>query len=127
MSREIKFRAYNPEKKIMASVSNLFWNGDAHVSFQEGKEKSGYFFGGNWYSSDWQNGEFSLMQFTGLNDKNGKEIYEGDIVKVISMNITPTVIFHKCAFGININETIFSPIYQSEDLEVIGNIYESNN
>ena len=61
--REIKFRAWlEPEKKMNNGLFGL--RSDGEVSFQS------------------NNPEFNviLMQYTGLKDKNGKEIYEGDIV-----------------------------------------------
>ena len=78
--------------------------------------------------------DFVLMQFTGLKDKHGKEIYEGDIVE------TDTFIDFPCVVGwwedelsywlydledsdmvwVNVNQD-----WYRDGLEVIGNIYEN--
>lgn len=101
---------------------------------------------GNWYI--WiRNGETSyqieLMQFTGLHDKNGKEIYEGDIVEIPNFKekwkrSEPKgnwrrfkVIWNQYVYAFE-NEWIYKPLssYDTSDLmpyeiEIIGNIYEN--
>jgi len=60
MNREIKFRAWLPISKAMTTMFGFTLNLEGKINTQNGA---------------------ILMQYTGLKDKNGKEIYEGDIVK----------------------------------------------
>lgn len=138
---EYKFRAWDKENKEMLYQQN----GDEGVEFNFGGTsptvRSAVYYPhlvDGECIDDYVNQEIEdpvIMQFTGLLDKNGKEIYEGDIVQKDN-EIPNEINFYNGCFGI-VNKGVpgitrstvepFSkfPPYDSESYEVIGNIYEN--
>lgn len=132
MSREIKFRAWLGASKEMISHDEILY-GEA---IQNHNEKSAGIY------------DITLMQFTGLHDKNGKEIYDGDIISMHqfiqvlgekmgvceseqelkgSISIEEMGIFFNCTNNDD-NLTAYLLFFNlhEESLEVIGNIYENH-
>ena len=114
--RKIKFRAWSKQHKTMFDISYLRYNGDQtlrEVGHALGSTRNVIHVANN----------YILMQWTGLKDVNGEEIYEGDIVECF-VNGNSYVSFKGGAYGLIFDYSFipFSDVYG--EMKVIGNIYE---
>ena len=115
--RELKFRAWSKsEKKMIYNIQN---------EFEERIE-----LGMDCFSDYLKNDDFIVEQYTGIKDKNGKEIYEGDIVSKHNSDTKGVVKQVKdgqwAIYWDNVPDGYYVLFKYSDWCEVVGNIHENN-
>ena len=111
--REILFRGWDEKNKEMVDNINLLFSNHLNDCFEEYEECG-----------------LKIMQYTGLKDRNGKEIYEGDVLdhpmqgkRVVYYPFNERV----ASYGLReISTGMCSTLQDSHRVyEIIGNIYEN--
>lgn len=129
--RDIKFRAWNNENEYMiTSKQGVFTALQSCMNIT--RQDDGYYNNGDLLKPN--KGKYTLMQFTGLYDKNGKGIYEGDIISNGTEKCLVVWIKEQAGFMLKLlneefeNEEWTNPMIDlRKDDEVIGNIYDNKN
>lgn len=117
MKREISFRAYNKrDKKMYYNVQNTYdfgCTGDNSVMEDR-------------FADLLNDDEWVVMEYTGLSDKYGTKIFEGDILREYSNVIDDWIVSYEYGKFIGTCDNVCEDVYELSDLEVIGNICENN-
>ena len=121
-----KFRAWHIDKQIMGEVIRIDFKQEIVTLDLEPDDDEYY-----WTETDWKTSHVTLMQSTGLEDKNGVEIYEGDIIEWRYV-ITYVDSSQQGNLGMSIGFYAQRDDFESyhmldvgDEYEVLGNVYEN--
>ena len=128
MNREIKFRAYDKEDERMTYFDdeNYLYHCPVILTLEQVFKKDSNY-------DDYEDFEYKdatdkveLMQYTGLHDKNGKEIYEGDILKGTFYGFPmPEYDYVFQIYWDEKEKGFMASYFEPSECEVIGNIYDN--
>ena len=125
MDREIKFRAWNKDKEVM-----LYENEDNESSYWNGINANVVGLINHHFQENFHR-DLVWMQYTGLTDRNGKKIYEGDILEYTegskSAIFKGHIYFQNGAFWLSLENgsTKLLANINKDWLVVIGNKHEN--
>ncbi|MGH1601598.1 YopX family protein [Campylobacter majalis] len=116
--REIKFRIFEEKTGKVERVLAIDWFFKTAITL---KDPHGVGF---------RDKDYLLMQYTGIKDKNGVEIYEGDIIEFLTHDRETAmahIVFERLAFkALDTEDECYEYDFDDlTDIEVIGNIYEN--
>ncbi len=115
--REIKFRVYDHLLKVCEKALVIYFNNKEVYFIHNGVSQNRYLI------------DVDLMQYTGLKDRFGKDIYEGDVIEIQ----TPTSELKGSKVSVVFKEGAYCDSYygwrlsqhKEHNIEIIGNIYEN--
>ena len=125
MNREIKFRVWDPENKVWLKGNEIAFTAAMRIYNKKGDMI---------YNA-------GICQFTGCQDKNGKEVYEGDVVQIMRQSFDlddrgnnpvykpqiSKVIYRDHGFWVEDEEFSWEGelMWDWNEMEIIGNIFEN--
>jgi len=139
MNRQLKFRIWNNTDKEMYFSKPLEFRNLGYMDIEDGGDGLYGLMGHALTTSkgiDTNKKEFIIQQFTGLKDKDGKEIYEGDIIiynrafeqEREVKELISFVRYQEAKFGFDLTgfNGMFFDLCDEYNLEVVGNIFENS-
>lgn len=123
--REIKFRIWDEEEHKMERALAVDWFFKTAITSANPATNS------HPRGVSFRDKDEILMQYTGLQDRNGREIYEGDIIEFLENESgetwTAKIVFENLAFkALDVEDGGYEYDFDDlTDIEVIGNIYKN--
>lgn len=133
MQDRFKYRFWDKKNNLMINPSEQLSDGE-YIKIE------GMYLKDEWYITPeitltdslnyFDNRPFEIMQCTGLKDKNGKLIYEGDIIEIMHSMGKKAVVYwdnEKCCFKLKGKKIAYNALItiRNDYFEIIGNICEN--